>query len=63
MMLAIKYLMIGVVVGLILDMLNRNNPDESNRLNNKERIWILLFWPVMALVFVYHFIKAWFYDK
>lgn len=56
----VNYLVIGVVVGLLLDMLNSINPNPEQRFENKERFWIILVWPIAVLTFVYHFAKSWF---
>ena len=53
-----RYVMTGVIVSLILDLLNRNNPNPDQRFSNKERIVILFIWPIAVATFVYHFFNA-----
>jgi len=51
-----RYVMVGLILSLILDLLNRNNPNPDKRFTNNERLTIMLWWPVAVIVFVYHFI-------
>ncbi len=54
----LKYMMWGTLVGLLMDFLNRNNPDSTQRFSNRDRITIVFVWPIAVATFVYHFIKA-----
>lgn len=49
------YLAIGALVGGIMDGINKNNPDPEMRYGTKERIGIVLLWPLPLGVFLYYF--------
>jgi len=57
-----RYLMVGVIVTWGLDMINKSafnlHGNENQRFQNSERVWIIILWPLMVLVFIYHFFKA-----
>tara|TARA_R110000822_G_scaffold125260_1_gene259879 strand:- start:186 stop:386 length:201 start_codon:yes stop_codon:yes gene_type:complete len=57
------YGVIGVVVSLGIDLLvQKFNPIRS-QFGNGERIWMIIIWPTMILVFIYQFIKGYNQNK
>ena len=55
----ITYLFFGVLWNVTLDIL-ATIMESDNRLNNRERIFSILFWPITFCVFGYEFIKTYF---
>ena len=55
MILVAQYLLVGVVIALCLELFIRAIGEEVTHL---ERIQLIVAWPVMALIFVYNFIKG-----
>ncbi len=53
----IKYLLIGVGFDIIYSFI-ANIVESKNKLNNHERIYSLVFWPISLSIFMYHFIKG-----
>lgn len=53
----IKYLLIGVGFDIIYSFI-ANIIESKNKLNNYERIYSLVFWPISLSIFTYHFIKG-----
>jgi hypothetical protein len=51
------YLLIGIGWDIIYSFIS-NIIESKNTLNNKERLISLLFWPIVLIIFVYHFIKG-----
>ena len=51
------YLLIGTGVGLLLEMAVRATGGD---VSGRERVSLICGWPVMGLIFVYHFIKGFF---
>jgi len=49
------YLLCGVVIGFLIEASMRL---AEHDLNMKERLAIIVFWPIMVCVFIYHFIKG-----
>jgi len=52
-----SYLLVGVVVGFLLELAIRKFDFE---IDNSERIIMIGLWPFMAFVFAYNFLKAYF---
>mgnify|MGYP003638526861 FL=1 len=52
-----SYLLVGVVVGFLLELAIRKFNFE---IDNSERFIMIGLWPIMALVFAYNFLKAYF---
>ena len=52
-----SYLLVGVVVGFLLELAIRKFNFE---IDNSERFIMIGLWPFMALVFVYNFLKGYF---
>ena len=52
-----QYLLVGVAVGFILELILRWTEQEVTPL---ERVTMITAWPLMAFVFVYNFIKGMF---
>ena len=50
-----QYLLVGLVIALCLELFIRAIGEEVGHL---ERIQLIVAWPLMALVFVYNFIKG-----
>lgn len=53
----ITYLLIGVGFDIIYSFAS-NIIESKNRLNNYERAFSLLLWPITVSIFLYHFIKT-----
>jgi len=53
----IKYLLIGVGFDIIYSFI-ANIVESKNKLNNHERIYSLVLWPISLSIFTYHFIKG-----
>ena len=53
----ITYLLIGTIVGFTLESLNNLNPNPTKS-STTEKIVSILIWPVMVLIFLYHFFKS-----
>ena len=51
------YLFIGLAVGFMLETINRF-AEESNKINMVERLLVIVLWPIMLTLFIYHFIKS-----
>jgi len=51
------YLLIGIGWDIIYSFIS-NIIESKNTLNNKERLISLLFWPIVLIIFGYHFIKG-----
>tara|TARA_X000001382_G_C3018376_1_gene130793 strand:- start:261 stop:461 length:201 start_codon:yes stop_codon:yes gene_type:complete len=52
-----SYLLVGVIVGFLLELAIRKFNFE---IDNSERFIMIGLWPFMALVFVYNFLKGYF---
>ena len=55
----IAYLFYGVVWNIILDLIS-TFLKSKHRLNNWERVFSILAWPLTLIIFMYHFIKTFF---
>ena len=55
MILFAQYLLVGVAVAFLLELFLRWT--DSN-VNAQELFALIFFWPVMVVVFIYHFIKG-----
>jgi len=53
----IIYLLIGIGWDIIYSFI-ANITESKNTLDNKERLISLLFWPIVLIIFTYHFIKG-----
>lgn len=53
----IWYLMIGVVLAGFYDSA-ASKMESENQFNNKERVLVVLIWPIAAFMFVWAFIKT-----
>ena len=53
----IIYLFYGVVWNVILDLI-ATALESENRLNNWERVFSILAWPLTLIIFTYHFVKT-----
>ena len=53
--LAAKYLLIGVIIGLLLEVTIRAT---HNSVSGWERYALIVFWPVMVTIFIIYFIKG-----
>lgn len=51
------YLLIGIGWDIIYSFIS-NIIESKNTLDNKERLISLLFWPIVLIIFTYHFIKG-----
>ena len=49
------YLLIGTLVGLIIEYTIRWTGDD---VNGYERFWLISVWPIMVLIFVYYFLRS-----
>ena len=52
-----SYLLVGAIVGFLLELAIRKFNFE---IDNSERFIMIGLWPIMALVFAYNFLKAYF---
>ena len=52
-----QYLLIGVVIGFILELIIRWTDQE---VTNLERFQMIIGWPIMAVIFVYNFLMGMF---
>jgi len=53
----LTYLMIGVVFTALYD-LSAHFLEADNRFTNRERVWIILIWPVALVIFIITLIKV-----
>jgi len=53
------YLLIGTIVGLLLETMVRIS---YNSVNMYERFWLITLWPLMLLIFLYYFFKHLFFN-
>lgn len=53
----IWYIFIGVALNFLYD-LAVNHTGNENRFTMTERFITTLIWPIMLLIFIYHFIKS-----
>ena len=53
----ITYLLIGVVWDIIYNFVS-TIIESNNKLNNWERVISLVLWPIIIIIFGYHFIKG-----
>ena len=51
------YLFIGIVWDIIYNFIS-TIIESSNKLNNWERVISLVLWPIVIIIFGYHFIKG-----
>tara|TARA_R110000744_G_scaffold74624_2_gene148962 strand:+ start:204 stop:404 length:201 start_codon:yes stop_codon:yes gene_type:complete len=52
-----SYLLVGVVVGFLIELAIRKFNYE---IDNLERLVMIGLWPIMAVIFAYNFLKAYF---
>ena len=52
-----SYLLVGVVVGFLLELVIRKY---DFKIDSSERFILIGLWPIMAWVFAYNFLKAYF---
>ena len=50
-----QYLLVGVVVACLLEAVVRWTGQD---INGAERVWMIVGWPLMAIVFIYNFFKG-----
>jgi len=53
----ITYLFIGIIWDIIYNFIS-TIVESSNKLNNWERVISLVLWPIVIIIFMYHFIKG-----
>jgi hypothetical protein len=53
----ITYLLIGVGWDIIYNFI-ANITESKNKLDNRERVISLVLWPIVIIIFGYHFIKG-----
>jgi hypothetical protein len=53
----IIYLLIGVGWDIIYSFI-ANITESKNKLDNRERVISLVLWPIVLIIFTYHFIKG-----
>jgi hypothetical protein len=51
------YLLIGVVFGFLVEIISKS---KGEIITPQERFSIITFWPIMVIIFTFHFIKAFF---
>jgi hypothetical protein len=52
------YFIIGCIVGMFLETTIRLN---NENVNNIERLWLVVLWPLMISIFIFYFIKHLFF--
>jgi len=52
-----SYLLVGVIIGFLLELAIRKF---DFKINNSERLLLISLWPLMAWVFAYNYLKAFF---
>jgi hypothetical protein len=57
MSLIITYLFIGIIWDIVYNFIS-TIVESSNKLNNWERVISLVLWPIVIIIFGYHFIKS-----
>jgi hypothetical protein len=50
-----SYLLIGVVIALLLELVIRKYTEFE--IKSSERFFLIVAWPIMALIFIYNFIN------
>jgi len=55
MLLIAQYLLAGVIIAFIMEHLIRFT---ENTVNGWERYALIILWPIMVVIFIYHFIKG-----
>lgn len=55
MLLLAQYLLAGVIIAFLLEYIIRIM---GNDVSGKERYSMIVLWPIMAIVFIYYFIKG-----
>jgi hypothetical protein len=53
----LTYILLGVAWNIILDFIGYVSKSE-NTLNNYEKIFSIVLWPIVLIIFSYHFIKT-----
>ena len=53
------YFLAGTVIGFFLELAVVT---AGNQLRWGERIWVITLWPIMALTFIFNFIKSIFHE-
>ena len=53
----VTYLLVGVVWDIIYNFIS-TIIESSNKLNSWERVVSLVLWPIIVIIFGYHFIKG-----
>jgi len=54
-----QYLLAGTVLGFLIESVVRNTGHDVDR---QERIWLIVLWPLMLIIFIIYFIKGLFED-
>jgi len=54
-----QYLLTGTVLGFLIELVVRNTGYGVDR---QERIWLIVLWPLMLIIFIIYFIKGLFED-
>ena len=49
------YLLVGTVIGLILENTIRWTGEDVNGI---ERFWLITVWPLMVLIFIFYFLRS-----
>lgn len=53
-----NYILIGALVCALLDWINSKTATGEGRFENKERLILVVFWPLAVGNFLYHFFKS-----
>ena len=53
----VYYLVIGAIFTFIIDVISVLYETRDN-LNNVERVWVILFWPLSLILFIYSIITS-----
>jgi len=49
------YGLLGVIIGFLLE---QSITSSGEIIKWQERFWLLVLWPIMLFIFIYHFIKT-----
>ena len=50
-----QYLLVGTILGFLIESVIRNT---GSNVDYQERIWLIILWPLMLVIFVIYFIKG-----
>ena len=54
-LLAVQYLLVGTILGFLIEHIIRWT---GENVDHQERIWLIILWPIMLLVFIFNLLKG-----